>query len=176
MKVRLMKYPNREDLNEVKAHALTTMGKTAVSEVTDEWLYKIADAEHSPIRELVFKFRMDAPYWVLNELRTHHVGCEMYMQSSRNDRQGDFDRNEAPQGMMRTADFVCNLQSLIDIARKRLCHNATREMQSLVAMMCDEVENRFEWTKGLFVPQCIYRGGWCHEMKGCGYCPKAGEK
>lgn len=47
------------------------------------------------------------------------------MQSSRNDRQRDFDRNEAPQGMERDCEFDANLQSLMDISHKRLCMGAS---------------------------------------------------
>ena len=172
-RVRIVRGPEREDLRACKDAALATIGKRTVNEPDDKWLFALADAEHSPIRELVWKLEIEAPYWVLNELRTHHVGCEMYMQSSRNDRQSDFDRNKAPQGMVRTARLTANLQALMNISHKRLCGNASKEMRRLARMMFQEITAAYPWTDGLFVPECVYRGGKCHEVKTCGMCPWA---
>lgn len=101
MMVEVYRAPTNADYVDMKTVALSTMGLRPVTETKAEWMKAMCDAEHSPIRLLRWMFRIHAPYWVLNELRTHHVGCEMWMQSSRDDRQEKFDRNDAPQGMMR---------------------------------------------------------------------------
>lgn len=169
----MLKAPDQNTLNACKEAALATVGKRMVNQPNDSWLFRIADAEHSPIRRLEFSFTLEAPYWVLNELRTHHVGCEMYMQSSRNDRQSDFDRNEAPQGMLRICQWDCNLQGLMDVCHKRLCAKASKEVRELVGEICDVVIDSFPWTRNLLVPMCVYRGCVCHEMQPCGMYPAA---
>lgn len=172
MGVELMRGPGLRDYHIVKEVALATIGKRPVNEPKEEWLAALADAEHSPVRMLRFVIRMWAPYWVLNELRTHHVGAEMWMQSSRNDRQNDFDRGTAPQGMTRIAIWEVNLQALMDVMHRRLCGCASSEMQTLAGMIAGAVIDQYPWTEKLLVPMCEYRGGVCHEMQCCGRCPK----
>lgn len=169
MKVELVGYPQEDDLIWCKECAIGTEGKTLKTPPDEKWLRRIAIAQHSPIRELVYRFVLtDVPYWVLMELCRHHQGCEKYVQSSRNDRQSDFDRNAARQDMPRTMRFSVNLDALINISKKRLCGMATNEMQNLVGLMCREVMRVQPWTRGLFMPACGWQGGECHEMRGCG--------
>lgn len=97
MNVILTRYPTEEDYLEAKECALVTIGKNQVGQPPDEaWLHRMADAGHSPMRELTFKFLItELPYWVSNELCRHHVGVEKYVKSQRNDRQYGYkvDRN-----------------------------------------------------------------------------------
>lgn len=168
-KVEMVEFPSYEQVQAVKELALRTISKRPVNEASFEWLCKIVQSEHSPIRSLVFKFDIEAPYWVLNELRTHHTGnTEMWMESSRNDRQSGFDRNDAPQGMLRRCYWQTNLQTLMDIAKVRLCQNASSEMRVLVRMLCHEVEEEYPWTKGMFAPKCAWSNGECREFQPCG--------
>lgn len=169
MRVQLVIYPNDRELAWVKECAIGTEGKVIKTKPSDSWLYRLAVAKHSPIRELQYRFLIeDAPYWVLMELCRHHIGCEKYVQSSRNDRQNDFDRNAARQDTPRTMRFSCNLEALMTIAAKRMCSKATPEMQELVTQMCEQVAAVHPWTAGLFRPNCGWQHGYCHEMKPCG--------
>ena len=66
MKIELIKYPKEEDLKWVKECTLNTVGKklSAKSKVDNEWIKRLVEAEHSPIRELWFGIKMEIPYWV----------------------------------------------------------------------------------------------------------------
>lgn len=127
MIVQLIGYPHNDDYLWAKECALETAGLRVVNPPDDNWLHRIADAEHSPMHELVFKFRLDdVPYWVSQELCRHHIGIEKYCRSQRNDRQNNYDRNEARQDAPVSLRITLNTQALINLAHKRLCGAATR--------------------------------------------------
>lgn len=67
--------------------------------------------------------------------------------------------------------ITLNCEALINLAHKRLCRQATKEMQTLVGLMCAYAESACPWLKGLLVPMCEYRGGVCHEFYCCGKRP-----
>lgn len=91
MKVELLKYPNADDLMWMKTCTLNTVGKVAAKEPTEEWVEKIVLAEHSPISELWFGFRLTIPYWLSTHIVRHKIGVNHYVQSQRNDRQSKYD-------------------------------------------------------------------------------------
>lgn len=102
--VRIIKGPSDYDWFEVKRRALVTVGREVANPPTSEWKRKILKARHSPIRYLRYSFMLEhIPYWVACELRTHVHDMPyvsdfgVYIRSSRNDRQKDFDRNAARQ-------------------------------------------------------------------------------
>ena len=64
IKVELLRYPSEEAWAWVKTCTLNTVGKESTKAPTDEWKRKLLRAEHSPIRELWFGFRLTVPYWV----------------------------------------------------------------------------------------------------------------
>ena len=64
MKVELLKYPSEQDLFWCKTCTLNTVGKTTTSMPTEEWVKRLVEAEHSPIRELWFGIKMEIPYFV----------------------------------------------------------------------------------------------------------------
>ena len=168
MKVELLKYPTQEDWNFCKACTLNTMGKKLVKDADSEWKRKILASEHSPIRELWFAFRVTCPYWVSVHLVRHHDGINHYVQSQRNDRQSEYDRNTAPQGQEVSHIVSVNAQELMYIARKRLCAQASEETRSVVYAMCRLATEVCPELDGLLVPNCVYRGGVCTEFFSCG--------
>jgi hypothetical protein len=99
MKVKVIKYPSADDLRWVKTCTLNTVGKklNKNSQVDDEWVKKLVEAEHSPIRELWFGIKMEIPYWVSVHFVRHHIGVNHYVQTQRTDRTG-INRDELPQG------------------------------------------------------------------------------
>lgn len=174
MKVIMMKHPSEEDWFGVKLRALITVGKEPIRSPSIEWKHMILDARHSPIRYLQFSFLLtEVPYWVACELRTHvHdmpyvAGFGVYIKSSRNDRQADFDRNAARQDAPVNMILDINAEQMQILANKRLCQQASKEARDAVADMCAQVEAACPEFVGLLVPMCAYRGGVCHEMNSC---------
>lgn len=171
MYIELKKFPTDNDWLWVKDCTLATVGKTATTDPDDDWKHRLLQARHSPIRELQFGFKiMDIPYWVAMHLVRHHVGCQPYVKTQRNDRQTHYDRGEAPQNQLVNLNWSMNAEALMTIANKRLCMQASPETRLVVTNMCKLVEEYFPEFRGLLVPMCEYHGGICHEMFPCGRC------
>lgn len=169
MKATLMSYPSDNDWMQVKRRALVTVGLTPVTKPTQEWKHAILQARHSPIRRLMFSFYLqDIPYWLSTELSRHHVGCEKYIKSQRNDRQSNYDRNAARQDAPVNMIWDINGQSLMILANKRLCGQARPQARQIMRQICDQVVEVCPEYDGLLVPLCGYCGGVCHEMNPCG--------
>jgi thymidylate synthase ThyX len=176
MKVELRRYPKSEELMWMKECTVGTMGKDAKTPPTSEFVRKLLVARHSPIRELVFSYVIrDVPYWVSVHLVRHHVGFQPYVQSQRNDRQSEYDRNTAPQNQPVTMRVTLNAEALMNLANKRLCAKASPETREVVRQMCDLAEIVLPELHGLLVPACEYNGGVCHEIKPCGKAGNQGE-
>ena len=174
MNVELMGVPTEADLLWCKECTLGTIGKAAKTPPSTEWLHKLLEARHSPIRELWYRFKItDLPYWVSVHLVRHHMEFHPYVQSQRNDRQESYDRTKAPQDSPVMMHISMNAEMLMILANKRLCSKASPETREVVAEMCKLVEDRCPEFKGLFIPMCMYHGGKCHELNGCGRCPNA---
>ena len=129
-------------------------------------LDKIYQCEHSPMRTQMFWIEMlDIPSFVSVHFRTHSVGITHFVTSNREDRGGgeNVDRwTPVNHGMF------LNAQSLVNLARKRLCtkaHVATREVMNGI---CNELLLEDPDLSAYMLPECIYRGG-CFEPKSCGW-------
>lgn len=138
-----------------------------------ELFEKLVNAEHSPIRALLFMIKMsDIPYYVSVHLVRHKIGVEHYVQSQRNDRtvHPQYDRAEVPQGQLINHAMLINVQELIFMARKRLCSNAHPNTRSVVA----EIKKQFQDSSNKYwniiakymMKECEYRKG-CHEVNSC---------
>lgn len=174
MKVELIGVPSENDLMWCKECTLGTMGREALTPPTTQWLHRLLEARHSPIRELWYRFRLDdVPYWVSVHLVRHHMEFHPYVQSQRNDRQNNYDRTKAPQDAPVMMHISMNAEMLMILANKRLCMKASPETREVVAEMCRLVLEKCPEFEGLLVPMCEYHGGVCHEMQGCGRCPHA---
>lgn len=174
MKITMIQYPKPADWMLCRRAALVTAGKDSDVEPTFAQKCSLLDAEHSPIRMLRFVFLLeDIPYYVSNHLVRHHVGCTPFVQSQRNDRQSGYDRNASRQDMPVTMMWELNAQSLIDVAHKRLCGKADPATRALVESICEAVVDECPEFRYFLVPECEYRGGQCHEIRGCGRCPHA---
>lgn len=177
MKVTLIDYPNDNDLMLVKRAVWMTMGKNEAPKerVSPELLHKLLEARHSPIRLLNFTFLIeDIPSNISVHL-CRHVHSVPIVQSLRNDRQDNFNGDEAPRNIPVNMIFSVNAEELMVIANKRLCSQASEMTRNVVRLMCLEALDVMPEFEGLLVPMCLYHGGVCHEIKPCGFCPKAGE-
>lgn len=165
--VSLLSAPTDTDWLAVKARALVTIGKKAVSPPSSEWKRAILEARHSPIRYLRYSFFIECPYWVSVHL-CRHVHAQPYVKSQRNDRQNAYDRNDAPQSAPVSMIYDVNAEELQVISNKRLCLKASQETRQIVQAMCKLAEEATPELHGLLVPLCEYCGGVCHEMEPCG--------
>ena len=165
MEIKLLSYPTAADWLEVKRRALVTVGLNPVSPPEWYWCKKMLAARHSPIRYLRFSFLLkDIPYWVSVHL-CRHVHSQPYVRSQRNDRQSQYNRNDAPQDAPVTMIWDMNAEELMVIANKRLCQQAAPETREVVRAMCGEVLDKAPEFADTLVPMCKY--GKCHEMYPC---------
>jgi hypothetical protein len=156
--------------NDVKHAALFTVGKTAKTDADSKWVRSILRAEHSPIREKIYHIEIyGIPYWIANHFRTHFIGCNYYISTSREDRTATATpRSELPQDAPVNLLISANAQALINISRKRLCGKAHAETRKVWQQVVDEMRNVDEVMASFMVRECVYRGGICHEDEPCG--------
>lgn len=168
MKVEVLKHPTEDDWMLCKKCTLVTVSKDSDKPPTDEWKRKLLKSNHSPIRTLEFCFRLtDIPYWVSVHL-VRHVHATPFVSTQRNDRQNNYNREDARQDAPVTMCWYMNAEELITIAHKRLCMQASAETRHVVEEMCKLVVESNPEFDGLLVPNCAYRGGICDEFKCCG--------
>lgn len=166
MKVELLKYPSEKDLLWCKQCTLNTVGKTTTKLPNEEWIKRLVESEHSPIRELWFGIKMEIPYWVSVHFVRHHIGVNHYVQTQRTDRTG-VDRNELPQGQIVSHIMSVNAQELIFMSHKRLCKQASKETREVMKEICNKVIEVAPYMKDVLVALCVYRNGKCTEMFSC---------
>ena len=164
MKTEILKV--KGDWEEVVNDCRVTVGKEDLGhEPSTDFKTSILIAEHSPIRDISFKWRWSGiKSWIATHWVRHKWEC--FVKSQRSDRTG-VRRDSLPQDA--PVDFVgeANVQHLIDTMRKRLCYQAAKETLEYAADLKNAV-TRKDYTVGLvLVPNCVYRCG-CPEMKKCG--------
>lgn len=170
MNITLLEFPIEHDWDEVYRRCLITVGKKPIKHPSDEWKRKLLIARHSPIRRLRFSFLLEGiPSWVSVHL-CRHIHAQPYVKSQRNDRQFEYDRNNASQSSPVDMIFDCGGEEMLILANKRLCNQASKETREIVQTMCNLVEEKCPEFNGLLVPMCQYHGGVCHEMFPCGRC------
>lgn len=168
MKVEVLKFPSHVDLWWCKECCLNTVGKSTTKEPTLEWLEKLVEAEHSPIRELWFGIKMEIPYWVSVHFVRHHIGVNHYAQTQRDDRTNNpIPRSQKGQGELVSHIMSINAQELIQMAHKRLCNQASKETREVMQLIVKEVIKVAPYMKNVLVPLCAYRNGKCTEMFSC---------
>lgn len=133
---------------------------------------RLLRAEHSPIRRLKWEINMVVPTFVSVHFVRHKIGVEHWVGSNRDDRGGDGEANRLTPVMHK---MEANAQALIDMARKRLCWQASPETREAM----HEIQYRLSALGGLshdmanaMGPECWYRFGYCVELKCCGKWPK----
>lgn len=182
-RVSLIEYPGADDWMEVKRRALITIGKSPRTPPTSEWISRILDARHSPIRRAMYAYLYED---IPSNTATHfarHVHAQPYVGSLRTDRvtpeyirqlMGDLggmvDGDHAPRLTPTWMILDVNAEELQEMANKRLCMQAAEVTRAIMRAMCNlAVQVTPEIKRGL-VPRCEYCGGVCHEMYPCGKC------
>lgn len=154
---------------DVVNRARTTVHKEELDkEPSDNFKRKILRAEHSPIRSLIFCFKIsNIKSWVATHFVRHHVGVEKWVRTQRTDRTG-VNRDELPQGAEVEMELEANAQALINMSRKRLCNQASPETREVMEAIKEEVSKKDPFVARVMVKECVYRG-FCPEMQPCGY-------
>lgn len=133
-------------------------------------LERIYRNEHSPIRTQLFRVSLlHIPTFVSTHFVRHNIGIiGHFCKTQRDDRIGETEGDSHDRWTPTNHGILCNAQTLINIARKRLCytsHWATREVmkqiKEKVAIVDPALAKRM-------IPECEYRGGVCHEDRICG--------
>ena len=151
--------------------ARETIGKEEINkEPTKKWWASILLAEHSPIRLVEYDFKWNnIKTWVTTHLVRHHIGCEKFVHSQRQDRRDNpVPRDEMPQGSLNDMMMTCNAQSLINISRKRLCGCASTETREAWKQVREAIREIDPVMADKMVPDCAYRG-FCPELSCCGF-------
>lgn len=155
---------------EVVNDCRSTVNKPPLGKEPSERFKKsILIAEHSPIRDISFRWIWkDIKYWIAMHWKTHH--WESKVSTQRSDRTG-VDRDELPQSA--PVDFTgeANVQALIDTARKRLCYMAAPETRAYMEDLKQAITEREPEIGNVLVPNCVYRG-FCPELSTCGFWKK----
>lgn len=159
MKVIVKKHTGIEE-----AHAC--IESTMQSEfVAKSSLVQIYSWEHSITRSQIFSVQLiEIPTFVSVHL-ARHVTTTPFVRSMRPDRGGDGTEDRYTPVNHR---FIANAESLMHIARRRLCYQASPETREVVIMIKEAVREVDEDLAHYMVPNCVYRGGICPEPKPCG--------
>lgn len=192
-KVTRFECPKADWIRVVNAARMTWGKQTIDHEPSDKFKRKILLAEHSPIRLLEYDFTIDdVRQWVTVHLVRHHVGCEKFVSSQRQDindqvevitkrliellkdegmiRDNWRERDYLFQGEPNKMNMSCNAQAFINISRKRLCYGCTspetRQAWELVIRALKEVDPILAEK---CVPECLYRGFCPEKDRCCGY-------
>ena len=169
IKVGILRHPLEEDWKRCYMLALNTVGKAYLGgTVTDAWKDRMLKCKHSPIRTLMFTIQMCIPYYVSNHFVRHKIGVEHYVQSQRNDRQSNYDRELAPQGEMVYHIMEINAEQLMFMASRRLCGKADKTTRYVMTMICRAVEHMNPEFIGHLKPMCEHLHE-CPEFKPCGH-------
>jgi|LGOV01.1.fsa_nt_gb hypothetical protein len=128
---------------------------------------KAAACGHSPIRTVMFKVEMlGIPLFVSTHLLRHTIGIEHFVRTQRTDRGGTVD-----EGRMSPHDHTMflNAESLISMAKKRLCLQSSKETVKVMKSIRAGVEAVMPDLATNMVPECLSRNGLCPEIYGsCG--------
>ena len=154
---------------EVADAARTTVNlDKGTKEPSAVWKKKILLSEHSPIRQLIIKWKwINLKYWVSVHFVRHKIGIDHFVSTQRTDRTG-VNRENQKQSSLVTHECIANAQSVITISRKRLCNCASKDTITAWKAVLSAMKKEEPILFDVCVPECIYRG-FCPEMKSCGY-------
>ena len=119
--MKILKLEFKSTWREVADAARTTVNMDeGTGEPASSWKKKILLAEHSPIRQMIIKWKWtDLPYWVSVHFVRHKIGIEHFVSTQRSDRTG-VNRENKEQSAAVSHECIANAQAVINISRKRL--------------------------------------------------------
>jgi hypothetical protein len=135
---------------------------------SNKFIERIILAEHSPIRIVQYSlYWPKIKSWVATHILRHHVGTLPYVGTQRSDRTG-VDRSELSQDTEVPFLLIANVQSLINISRKRLCLLASKETREAWQEAMAKLFLIDTLVTKRLARECVYRG-FCPEIKCCGF-------
>lgn len=144
--------------------------KDSKIEPGSDWKRKLLLAEHSPLRHSLITVDIeDVPFYVMGHLVRHSVGVTPYVGTSREDRT-NIPRSERKQTDLVSMRLDMNIQSLINISRKRLCNQADATTQKVwleVVKAIAEYDQDIAWA---CVPEGIRSCGCPEKFGNCAAC------
>lgn len=157
------------DWTDVKNECRNTVNKDATeTPATKTFIKKILISEHSPIRLVSVKWRWEGlKSWVSVHFARHWLGVDKWVSTQRSDRTNN-DRDKAPQDTPVNMDMRANAQALINIARFRLCRQASPETRAQMEDLKRTISKHEPELAFVMQPNCVYRCG-CPEFEQCGF-------
>ena len=159
------------DWTEIKNACRKTISmKDSKVEPGSDWKRKLLLAEHSPLRHSLITVDIeDVPFYVMGHIVRHSVGVTPYVGTSREDRT-NVPRSERSQTDLVSMRLDMNIQSLINISRKRLCNQADKQTQIVwleVVKAIAEYDQDIAWA---CVPEGIRSCGCPEKFGNCRAC------
>lgn len=156
--------------NRILDAARTTVNKEEGNkEPSSLWKYKLLIAEHSPIRKLKIEWKwLNLKYWTSCHFARHNkYGIEHFVSTQRTDRTNK-DRDKKLQSDVVSHECEASAQAIINISRKRLCTQASKETREAWMEFLGRLYHIEQELANVCVRECIYRG-FCPEMNPCGW-------
>jgi len=173
LKIEIKQTPSQQDWLDVKDSTLTTVDLRVKNPPDSKWKMMILKSEHSPIRDLIVKWKwIDIKSWVSVHFVRHHIGINHFVKTSRPDRQKNsttYNRDMLPQGNKVNHKCSANAQAIINISKDRLCYQASPETRNAWEKFLSQLKDSEPELVSLCVPKCVYRNGLCGEPSCCGY-------
>lgn len=161
------------DWTDIKNECRNTINKDGTDKApSKDFIKNVLISEHSPIRLATIKWRWEGiKSWVSVHFARHWLGWDKWVSTQRSDRTG-IDRNKSPQDTPVNMDINANAQALINVARYRLCYQASPETRIQMEDLKKSIkEAGQEEIAFVMQPNCVYRCG-CPEFQSCGYWQK----
>ena len=154
---------------EIANSARTTIGlEEGHGEPSSNWKRRMLLAEHSPIRKMHIDWKWtNLLWWVQTHFTRHKFGVEWWVSTSRSDRTG-VDRETLTQNAPVDVEGEATTQAIINISRKRLCTQASKETREAWLVFLDTFKDVEPELYKCCVSDCIYRGH-CYEFKSCNF-------
>lgn len=138
-------------------------------EPTSEWKRKLLICRHSPIRMGTITWKWEEiPYAISTHFARHHIGCEKFISTSREDRTG-ISREQRSQMDMVSMEMIANLEALMNISERRLCMCANKTTRAYWQSLIEEIKKYDEDIAWACVPQCVRCGACVEPFSNCDY-------
>lgn len=159
------------DWSDVLDDCNTTVNKedTNNKNVSSSFKHRLLMSEHSPIRDVSIKWMWESLMsWVSVHIVRHGNGIDHFVSTQRTDRTS-VNRDALTQDSPVNHKCTANQQAMINVSRKRLCHQASLETRQAWQLVLDTIKEDHPELVKVCVKECVYRNGLCPEIKTCGY-------
>ena len=128
---------------------------------------KLLRCEHSPVRLIKFWIELHGiPTFVSTHLVRHKFGVEHFVESNRDDRGGKGD-DKVNRLTPVSHGMEANAAALIAMSKKRLCHNSHKKTVAVWSRLRKHMADICPEMSDAMVPECVYRNGFCPELREC---------